>query len=255
MELQERTWGNNFSECVPPAILMIGQKIGGVTAGAFNKKDEMLGFVFGLTGIKNGQPANWSHMLAVRKDVRGQGIGRKLKLFQRDLLLEQKVETVYWTYDPLVAKNAHINLNKLGVKIDEYVPDMYGEDTGSDLHRGLGMDRFIVKWSIKEKQVEKAIAGNLVTVDESSKSAPVVNTEMAGDTVNPVQKELPQVTAVRIEIPCDIEITQKNDLSLASKWRDNTRRAFVWYLEKDHRVKGFYRDKASNRCFYVLKSE
>ena len=105
-----------------------------------------MGFVFGLTGIKDDQLVNWSHMLAVRKDVRGQNVGWKLKLYQRELLLEREVEIVYWTYDPLVAKNAHINLNKLGAKIQEYVPDMYGEDTGSDLHRGLGMDRFIVAW-------------------------------------------------------------------------------------------------------------
>ena len=254
VQLQKETWGENFSECVPPAILMIGQKIGGVSAGAFNAKDEMVGFVFGLTGIKDDHLVNWSHMLAVRKDVRGQDIGWILKLYQRELLLEREVGIVYWTYDPLVAKNAHINLNKLGAKIQEYVPDMYGEDTGSDLHRGLGMDRFIVRWPISDKRVEQAISGKLEKVDDSFRRVPSVNTEPGDNNPNPVEKKLPEVEAVRVEIPLNIETIQQKDLQLAGKWRANTRRAFVWYLDKGYQVEGFYREKANNRCFYVLKS-
>ena len=254
VQLQKSTWGETFSECVPPAILMVGQKIGGVSAGAFNSKGEMVGFVFGLTGIKDDRLVNWSHMLAVREDVRGQGIGWKLKLYQRELLLGRGVEIIFWTYDPLVARNAHINLNKLGAKIQEYVPDMYGEDTGSYLHRGIGMDRFIVRWPISEKRVEQAISGKLERVDDSFRSVPSVNTEPGDTKPNPVEKKLPEGEAVRVEIPLNIEIIQEKDLPLAGKWRANTRRAFTWYLGKRYQVEGFYREKTSNRCFYVLKS-
>lgn len=253
VQLQKSTWGETFSECVPPAILMIGQKIGGVCAGAFNAKDEMVGFVFGLTGIKDDRLANWSHMLAVRNDLRGQGLGMKLKLYQRELLLLKGVEIIYWTYDPLVAKNAHLNLNKLGAAIQEYVQDMYSEDTGSDLHRGLGMDRFIVKWSISEKRVEQAISGKLERVEDSFKGIPSVNTESGDNNSNPVEKKLPEVKAVRVEIPLNIETIQQKDLQLAGKWRANTRRAFTWYLAKGYKIEGFYREKTTNRCFYVLR--
>ncbi len=254
VQLQNATWGENFAECVPPAILMIGQKIGGVSAGAFNEQGKMLGFVFGLTGIKDDRLVNWSHMLAVRNDVRGQGIGRKLKLYQRELLLERGIEIVYWTYDPLVAKNAHINLNKLGARIQEYIEDMYGEDTGSDLHRGLGMDRFIVNWAIGDKRVEQTISGKLVTVADRFMETLVVNTESGDNNPRPVEKELPEIETVRIEIPLDIEIIQETDIELAGEWRENTRRAFVRYLDKGYRIEGFYREKKTNRCYYVLKS-
>ena len=112
-----------------------------------------------------------------------------MKLYQRELLLGRGVEIIFWTYDPLVARNAHINLNKLGTKIQEYVPDMYGEDTGSDLHRGIGMDRFIVRWPISEKRVEQAISGKLERVDDSFRSVPSVNTEPGDTKPNPVEKK------------------------------------------------------------------
>ncbi|MGH7545746.1 MAG: GNAT family N-acetyltransferase, partial [Gemmatimonadota bacterium] len=95
--LQKETWGADFTECVPAAILMVGQKIGGVTAGAFTPDGRLLGFVFGLTGTLDGRPVHWSDMLAVRREARGLGLGRQLKLHQREVLLARGVETVYWT--------------------------------------------------------------------------------------------------------------------------------------------------------------
>ncbi|MCH8871580.1 hypothetical protein IH824_02215, partial [candidate division KSB1 bacterium] len=78
-------------------------------------------------------------------------------------------------------------------------------------------------------------------------------TEPGDNNPNPVEKKLPEVEAVRVEIPLNIETVQQEDLQLAGKWRANTRRAFVWYLDKGYQVEGFYREKANNRCFYVLK--
>src|SRR5438876_3551289 len=146
--LQEDTWGAAFSERVPAAILKVSQRLGGITAGAFDAQDRLLGFVFGMTGVENGRLVHWSDMLAVRPELRDHGIGRRLKQFQRETLLAMGVGLVYWTFDPLVARNAHLNFNRLGVRVSEYVIDMYGRDTDSALHRGLGTDRFIVVWEI-----------------------------------------------------------------------------------------------------------
>lgn len=117
--LQRETWGADFGEVVPATILKVSQRVGGLTAGAFDETGELLGFVFGLTGLEAGRPAHWSHMLAVREDVRDLGIGRRLKEFQRDFLLPLAVEVIYWTFDPLVARNAHLNLNLLGAQVTE----------------------------------------------------------------------------------------------------------------------------------------
>lgn len=251
--LQKETWGENFSECVPPAILMVAQKVGGVTAGAFDDSGKLLGFVFGLTGVKEGRLVHWSHMLAVREELRGQGLGKRLKLYQRELLLDLGIEVVYWTYDPLVARNAHLNLNKLAAKIHEYVPNMYIEDTGSELHSGVGMDRFVVEWFITDDRVRQVILGQMPTVECNSAQAPVVNTKLREDGRSiPMEGELPAVPAVRVEIPFDIHKIQSESLELAVQWRASTRRAFLWYLDKEYKVETFYREAESDRCFYVL---
>ncbi len=146
VELQRETWGRDFSSCVPAPVLMVAQKIGGVTAGAFDADERLVGFVFGITGYTGGRPLHWSHMLAVREDARDAGLGIKLKMYQRELLLQQGVDTARWTFDPLVAKNAHINLNRLGAVVVEHVENMYG-DSNSTLHAGLGTDRFVTSGS------------------------------------------------------------------------------------------------------------
>ena len=106
----------------------------------------MIGFVYGLTGFYDKRFVHWSHMLAVRPEVRDHGIGRRLKEYQRQLLVEAGIDWMYWTTDPLVARNAHLNLNRLCAKVREYVPDMYG-DTGSILH-STGTDRFVLMWPV-----------------------------------------------------------------------------------------------------------
>src|SRR5207302_4181903 len=122
----------------------------------FAAQDRLLGFVFGMTGVENGRLVHWSDMLAVRPELRDHGIGRRLKEFQRDTLLERGVGLVYWTYDPLVARNAHLNFNRLGVRLAEYVEDMYGI-TDSTLHGGVPTDRLIVAWPTHDAAIEERL--------------------------------------------------------------------------------------------------
>lgn len=135
VRMQREIWADWV---VPYPLLLVAQKTGGVLAGAFEGDRPLLGFVFGMAGIVAGETVHWSDMLAVRPDARGRGIGRALKAFQRDAVRAMGIKTMYWTYDPQVARNAHLNLNVLGAQVTEYVPDMYGP----------GTDRFIVRWSL-----------------------------------------------------------------------------------------------------------
>lgn len=251
--LQNDIWGGPFTETVPPAILMIGQKIGGVTAGAFDANGNLQGFVFGLTGMKDGRLVHWSHMLGVREGLRDHGLGRRLKYFQRNLVREMGVEIIYWTIEPLEARNAHLNLNRLGTRVTEYVPDMYGGDIGSDLQRGIGVDRFIVAWHIGEKDDQDALPEHVERDTSAFGQAPVVNTNLAeGGVPVPIACALQAVPMVRIEIPVQILAVQKASLELAGRWRASTREAFLWYQEHGYQVAAFYRDPESGRCFYVL---
>jgi predicted GNAT superfamily acetyltransferase len=255
--LQKATWGETFSECVPPSILMVSQKIGGVAAGAFDEKGTMLGFVFGLTGVKDGRLVHWSDMLAVRPEARDLGIGRRLKLYQRELLRMISVEVVYWTYDPLVARNAHLNLNRLGARVTEYIPDMYENDSPGELYQGLSMDRFIVEWHILEERAEGEMSRQLQMDAKRFSQTPIVNAQMneAGIPMPQIIGELPKLPAVRVEIPADIQILKSQSMPLAIEWRATTRRAFLFYQEHGYRVTTFYRDEGSGRCFYGIKND
>jgi len=253
VNLQEETWGTGFAEHVPASILMVGQKIGGVTAGAFDQRGQMIGFVFGLTGVKEGRPVHWSDMLAVRKEVRGLGLGLSLKLYQRELLIPLGVEEIYWTYDPLVARNAHLNLNRLGAEVAQYVVDMYPDDSGSELHRGIGMDRLVVVWRITSERVKRILAGTPDRLSAGALDAPVVNSKLGADGRSlPSEGELKGVPSVKVEIPSDIHAVRNESLDAARGWRASTRRAFQHYLKKGYAVKGFHREASSGRCFYIV---
>jgi predicted GNAT superfamily acetyltransferase len=252
VELQKETWGEDFADLVPATILMVSQKIGGVTAGAFDSNGKLLGFVFGLVGHRDNRPIHWSDLLAVREEFRNSGLGKILKLYQRELVLEKGVEEIYWTYDPLVAKNAHLNLNKLGAEVDEYVVEMY-TDTGSKLHMGLGMDRFIVVWRIATERVRRLAAGEVPPPQNFDDSSPVVNSRVEKGTIIPLRGDLPVLNDIRVEIPSDIHAVRTMSPVLAKEWRESTRRAFVHYLANGYKVQGFRKAPDSQRCFYYLK--
>ena len=127
--LQHETWGPGFGEAVPPAILNVAQRVGGVAAGAFDDAGALLGFVFGLTGVERGRVVHWSDMLAVRAGLRDAGIGRALKAWQREAARAAGASVMYWTYDPLVARNAYLNFMRLGVRAHEYVRTCTGRGT------------------------------------------------------------------------------------------------------------------------------
>jgi len=246
--LQEETWGADFSERVPAAILKVSQRLGGVTAGAFDARDQLVGFVFGMTGVENGRLVHWSDMLAVRPELRDRGIGRRLKQFQRETLLAMGVGLVYWTFDPLVARNAHLNFNRLGVRVSEYVIDMYGSDTDSALHRGLGTDRFIVAWEIATPSIT-----DTPHQPEAKSTARVVNaSDGDGVPTMPQLRDGPPARPLRVEIPLEIDKVQQQSLALAGRWRATTRAAFTWALEHGYHVAGFYRDSPAGRGYYVL---
>jgi chorismate synthase len=227
--LQELTWGAGFTEKIPAAMLLVAQETGGVTAGAFADDGTMLGFVFGVTGLRHGKLAHWSDMLAVHPEARGQHLGERLKEFQRDHCRAIGVDTIFWTYDPLVARNAHLNLNRMGAWVDEFVVAMYGEGTNSPLQGDMPTDRFIVSWAVNPAEAAHPL-------DALPPHLPLA----VGDDAT--EGELPKASMVGVRIPRDITQLAATDISTARRWRFATRRAFSHYLSDGYRVRGVVPD-------------
>jgi predicted GNAT superfamily acetyltransferase len=226
VRLQDDTWGAGFSERVPAAILMIAEKIGGIAVGAFAPDDTLLGFVFGLTGVKDGALVHWSDMLAVRPDARGRHLGEALKHYQRERCRALGIVTMFWTFDPFVARNAHLNLNRLGATVSEFIPDMYGE-TGSHAH-ALGTDRFVAAWPVQSEPVPMHVDATVLA------GMPLV----AGDAVS-TPSSFPAAASVAVPIPHDLTSLVSTDLSRAKAWHQSARRAFQHYLHSGYHVTAF----------------
>lgn len=255
VQLQLTTWGASFNELVPASVLKITQRLGGVTAGAFADDGTLIGFVFGITGIENGEIVHWSDMLAVRDNVQSNGVGRLLKEFQRDAVRALGAKRMYWTFDPLVARNAHFNLNRLGARISEYVPDMYGTNTGSALHSGFGTDRFIAVWPINEDTADPSSHATERTVPPvlpAPESIPTLNAMIDGDDSDAVRFASSPPPYLRIEIPSDIFRVNADSPSEARRWREATRRAFQWALANGYRVEQFERGGPAGVGAYLL---
>ena len=233
VELQRDTWGRDFTDIVPVSMMGIAVRMGGLCLGAFGPGGQLLGFVFGVTGLREGRLAHWSHMLAVRTDARNGGVGRKLKFAQREAAAAMGVEEVLWTFDPLVGRNAHFNLNQLGASVTEYVPDMYGV-TNSILHR-LGTDRFIARWDLDEdhESVVRRRAGVVAPAGAEMTSRPVVG--MPGeDCVSSAGADV-----VEVLVPRDIRAMTERCLDEAWTWRHANRRAFMGLQREGCEVLGF----------------
>jgi len=245
VSLQRETWGNEFTDVVPASILKVSQRVGGVAAGAFDDENRLLGFVYGLTGIENGRIVHWSDMLAVRPEARNLGLGRRLKEFQRREVHRLGGVVIYWTYDPLVARNAHLNFNVFGVRIHEYVEDMYGE-TDSPLHRGIGTDRFIVAWPVADAEMQRRLGEtHAAGANRELTQAPILN---AGNAVSSTAV----TSAVRVEVPADINTMQETDREQAIRWRHSTRVAFRRALDAGLTIQGFVIDECVQRGYYLL---
>ncbi|HMA01785.1 MAG: hypothetical protein ACM34L_02185 [Gemmatimonas sp.] len=245
--LQSEIWGKE--DAVPASVLQVASHVGGIVAGAFAADGELVGFVFGLPALIDGAVGHWSHVLGVRDSARNAGVGRSLKEYQRAELARRGVDRMYWTYDPLVAKNAHLNLNLLGARVVEYVRDMYGT-TNSPLHNGLATDRLVVVCDTTRHARRRAQSDTSVLA-----RCPVLTPEpRAGDTVASMENGARPHTLL-IEIPADIQLLAAQAAARAARWHAATRTHFEWALANGYAVAALHRDPVTSRAFYVLTQQ
>jgi predicted GNAT superfamily acetyltransferase len=164
VEIQGTVWGYDDNDIIPRRMFLLASKIGGQVMGALSATGEMAGFAMALPAIRDGETYLHSHMLAVVPQYRNAGLGRRLKLAQRDEALSRGIERMEWTYDPLEIKNAYLNLTRLGAISRRYQQDFYGP-TSSLLQGGLPTDRLYAEWHLRSARVEAALEGRAMAVE------------------------------------------------------------------------------------------
>jgi predicted GNAT superfamily acetyltransferase len=252
--LQEETWGEAFPERVPPSTLKVAQILGGLCAGAFDRDGSLVGFVFGMTGVRDGEIVHWSDMLAVKRGIRDTGLGTRLKAYQRSVMLERGITKVHWTFDPLQSRNAYLNFSKLGIVVREYVRDMYG-DTDSPLRRGIGTDRFVALWPTDSERVRRRMEGR-----ERGPGSEVLGAYPAALGASHPEGDRPRSpgrvllglddAVVSVAIPADVSALMAESMELAVAWRQGTRTALMHYMGRGYEVRELVRD--AHTSHYLL---
>ncbi len=229
--IQQKTWQFDDIDIVPLHVLITAVDTGGLVLGAW-VHDKLVGFVLGFAGRDvGGELYHHSHMAAVLPDYRGFGIGYALKQEQARRVAQQGLPLIVWTYDPLEARNAHFNLNRLGAVARTYLVNHYGI-MGDNLNVGLESDRFKVEQWLGSKRVRfQPQGGDRQNSDKWSGCDHLAEVDSTEANLLPAdwQNDLPRppgdgfaisLPETWIEIPPDFQQIKQHDIGLARAWRE-----------------------------------
>ena len=247
--LQEQTWSGDLA--VPANMLLAVVHNGGFVALGYDEGDpDPAGFVFGFLGIRDYHFRHHSHMLAVRERYRGTTLARELKEAQRDHCLDQGIEIVAWTMDPLEARNASFNFAKLGAYTREYHRDYYGA-MPDRLNRGLPSDRIYVEWPIGHDRTYKRLKGEDKPPTLEAAEAEGVPYVLRADGARPGRVAFAAESHLLVEIPPRFQELKASDAALALAWRLAAREAFEAAFGEGYAAVEFLRS-SDGRGAYLL---
>jgi predicted GNAT superfamily acetyltransferase len=262
-QLQRMVWNEQEIDIIPAHLINSAVHSGGLLIGAY-VDEELVGFVFGFPGTyptpDGPRLKHYSSLLGVRTDLQGQGLGFALKRAQWQMVRHQGIDRITWTYDPLLSRNAWLNITRLGAVCNNYLRNFYGK-MGDELNRGLPSDRFEVDWWVNSHRVNQRLSRrrrNHLDLEHFLTGGGVIlnpaNMYPSGFP-HPIDasehilgKELP---ILLVEIPADFQALKANDLSLALAWRIHSRSIFEklfvegylvtdFVLKKDHPIRSYY---------------
>ncbi len=262
-ELQRQVWPGSETDVVPSHILITVAHNGGLVLGAF-EEEKMIGFVFGFPGLETipdgPRPKHCSHAMGIHPDHRDSGIGFELKRAQWQMVRHQGLDHITWTYDPLLSRNAQLNIAKLGAVCITYRESEYGE-MRDGLNTGLPSDRFQVDWWINSRRVEKRLSKRprpTLKLDHIARSGlrPFYTPQLSAlglicppEHVPPFDDRL-----LLVEIPTNFMDMKSKDFSLARDWRFFSRDLFETAFAQNYLVTDFIFDTndGSPRGLYIL---
>jgi predicted GNAT superfamily acetyltransferase len=221
VHLQREVWGESDLEVEPVTGFIVAAHTGGQVLGAFDG-NRLVGYTLALVGFQDGVVYLHSHHTGVQHGYRDRGVGRTLKLFQREEALGRGIRLIRWTFDPLELRNAHFNLNRLGAICRHYQPNLYGVTT-SPLHRGLATDRLLAEWQLDSSRVIAAIG-------------------------NPVKE--PTNAPAEIELPSGLEQWKPSDATEVQRVQERIRTEFTDWFARGYAAIGLR--KTSQGAAYLL---
>jgi len=257
--LQRAVWPSSETDVVPAHMLITAVHNGGLLVGAF-VDDQLIGFVFGFPGLEftpdGPRPKHCSHMMGIHPAQRDAGVGFALKRAQWQMVRHQGLDHITWTYDPLLSRNAYLNIAKLGAVCNTYRRSEYG-DMRDGLNAGLPSDRFLVDWWVNTRRVDRRLskrARRPLKLDDFSKAElqPLYSLQLRADQLpRPPEHFSPLDGNLTLaEIPSDFSALKGADFSLARDWRFFTREVFETAFAAGYIVTDFIYDQS--RSFYVL---
>lgn len=259
--LQHEVWNITAqSEAIPKDVMIIAQKNGGLALGAFTPANEMIGALWGFLGRReDGTWEHYSHMLGVLPVWRSSGVGKDLKFFQRNYVIQQGLELITWTVSPLESSNASLNFRKLGGVCRQYFPNLYG-NMEDGLNMGLPSDRFNMEWWVNSRRVaqrsQKSVSLPGITgllqagakkINSTRQVSHILQTENINLSLN--------APILLYEIPENFQYIKTNTPDDAHTWVLNTRKVFEHYFEQGYIISDFISEKQSahRQNFYILQ--
>jgi predicted GNAT superfamily acetyltransferase len=268
-DLQRAIWPGSETDVVPAHVFITAIHNGGMVIGAF-LKEELIGFVFGFPGLDftpdGPRPKHCSHMMGIRPGQRDAGVGFALKRAQWQMVRKQGIDHITWTYDPLLSRNAHLNISKLGAVCNTYRRSEYG-DMRDGLNAGLPSDRFQVDWWVNTRRVERRLSKRVrgpLKLDDFSKArlqplyTPLMRTLRqaqgnASNLLQPPEHFSPlEGHLLLAEIPSDFNALKEADFALARDWRFFSREVFETAFAAGYIVTDFIFE--NGHSFYVLSN-
>jgi predicted GNAT superfamily acetyltransferase len=213
--LQREIWGEEDLEVEPATLFVVAEETGGQVLGAFDGA-RLVGYTLALVGFGNGTVFLHSHMTGVHGDYRDRGVGRALKLFQREEALGRGIRLIVWTFDPLETRNAHFNLNRLGAISRKYLPNLYGLTT-SPLHLGLPTDRLCAEWQLDSARVVAAVS------------------DLARE---------PGASPAAIELPAELDLWKQSDTGAVARVQARIREEFTAWFARGYAAVGVRKSAA-----------
>lgn len=253
VKIQEQVWGDDVTSA---AQLIATIRNGGSVIVAL-AGEEVVGFTYCFPGYKHGSLYLCSHMAAVIEAYRGQGIGRGLKLKQREWAQAHGFEKIEWTFDPLEARNAFLNLCKLGGYIKDYVPSYYG-DLEDNINRGLPSDRFILSWDLASAKVTNAIASSR-PITPATNYPQLISWTLRDDIPVPYDNQTTALSPTErhylVAVPANIAYIKVKDFEVAKKWRKIQRSIFILAFSMGYRINYLYRGNQHVHYYLIEKDE